>query len=66
MADRVLGGRYQVLDKVGTGGMATKLAAARLAAQAGIDTVVTNGAVPENLYTIIEHGGVGTLFTVKG
>ena len=23
MADRVLGGRYQVLDKVGTGGMAT-------------------------------------------
>ena len=53
-------------SEFGTGGMATKLAAARLAAQAGIDTVVTNGAVPENLYTIIEHGGVGTLFTVKG
>ena len=47
----------------GRGGMATKVAAAKLAADAGIDTVITNGAQPEGIYTIIEGGSVGTLFT---
>ena len=50
-------------SKFGTGGMATKLAAARIANAAGIKTVITNGAIPENIYTIVEHGGIGTLFT---
>lgn len=46
----------------GTGGMKTKLRAAKLAAFQGIDTVITNGKRPEALYDIVEGKSVGTLF----
>jgi glutamate 5-kinase len=47
---------------VGTGGMITKLSAAELATQNGIDMIIANGAVPELLYDIIEGKPAGTLF----
>ncbi|UOO36924.1 glutamate 5-kinase [Oscillospiraceae bacterium CM] len=50
----------------GTGGMQTKLAAAKIATENGIDMVITNGANPRNLYDILEGKGVGTLFRKKG
>lgn len=46
----------------GTGGMRTKLEAAALATANGIDTIVTNGKKPENLYDIVHGKPVGTLF----
>lgn len=46
----------------GTGGMATKLTAARIAMDAGIDMVITNGADMEVLYDIVEGKSVGTRF----
>lgn len=46
----------------GTGGMATKLSAARIAMEAGCDMVITNGARPEELYEIVEGKPVGTRF----
>ncbi len=46
----------------GTGGMATKLSAAREAMGAGIDMVITNGARPEELYKIVEGAEIGTRF----
>ncbi|MCF0141846.1 MAG: glutamate 5-kinase [Parasporobacterium sp.] len=46
----------------GTGGMETKIKAARIAAAAGIDTVIASGADPEILYTIAEGGQAGTRF----
>ena len=46
----------------GTGGMATKLSAARRAMAAGCDMVITNGVQPENLYEIVDGGPCGTLF----
>ena len=46
----------------GTGGMATKLNAAELALEAGIDMVITNGSRPEELYRIVEGEEVGTRF----
>lgn len=49
----------------GTGGMKTKLRAARLATAQGIETVVTNGKRPEALYGILEGKSVGTLFAGK-
>lgn len=49
----------------GTGGMRTKLAAARLATAQGIDTVVTNGKNPSALFDIVEGQRVGTLFYGK-
>jgi glutamate 5-kinase len=47
---------------LGTGGMITKLSAALIAGEAGIETVITNGSRPENLYTAINGGEVGTRF----
>ncbi len=47
---------------LGTGGMATKLAAAQRATAAGVDMVIANGQDPAVLYDIIEGKGVGTLF----
>jgi len=47
---------------LGTGGMATKLRAAQIAGEAGIDMVITNGEKPENLYDIFDGKAVGTRF----
>lgn len=46
----------------GTGGMVTKLHAAEIATEAGIDTVIMNGAYPEDIYKLIDGRQVGTLF----
>ena len=46
----------------GTGGMATKLSAARVAMEAGCDMVITNGCKMENLYGIVERQDIGTRF----
>ncbi len=47
---------------LGTGGMATKLSAAKLCLEAGISTVIANGDDPEKLYDILEGKPAGTLF----
>ncbi len=49
----------------GTGGMVTKLHAARLATEAGVETVIANGQDPEILYKIIDKEDVGTRFAAK-
>ncbi len=49
----------------GTGGMHTKIEAAKIATENGIDMVITNGAYPERLYDIIEGKSVGTFFAGK-
>ena len=46
----------------GTGGMATKLSAARIAMAAGCDMVITNGSRTEDLYGIVEGRDIGTRF----
>ena len=47
---------------LGTGGMATKLSAARIAMEAGCDMVITNGSRMEDLYGIAEGKDIGTRF----
>lgn len=49
----------------GTGGMRTKLNAAEIVCECGIDMVITNGNAPQNLYKIINSEPVGTLFRAK-
>lgn len=46
----------------GTGGMATKIAAAKIALDAGFEMVITNSENVENLYDIVEGRPVGTRF----
>lgn len=49
-------------SSLGTGGMVTKLRAARIAADAGIDMVIANGSNPGLIYDILEGKPVGTRF----
>lgn len=52
-------------SELGTGGMATKLRAAQIANEAGIDMVITNGADPTVLYRIVDGEEVGTRFIAE-
>lgn len=49
----------------GTGGMVTKLHAAKIATDSGIHTVVMNGDSPQDLYKVLEGRQIGTLFRAK-
>lgn len=49
----------------GTGGMRTKLAAAKVALSAGVNMILTNGKDPEILFDILEGKDIGTLFINK-
>jgi glutamate 5-kinase len=46
----------------GTGGMATKLAAARIATSAGVRMVITQGKKPNNISKILQGEAIGTQF----
>ena len=50
----------------GTGGMVTKLHAAQIATQAGIDTIVMNGSAPQDIYKVLEGRQIGTFFKSRG
>ena len=58
-------GKGSTGSKVGTGGMATKLTAARIATAAGSDMVIANGCDFHNIHRIIEGDSCGTLFVGK-
>ncbi len=57
--ERVAGGAGTSL---GTGGMTTKINAAKIASEAGIDMIIMNGNDPELLYDLFENKDVGTIF----
>jgi len=46
----------------GTGGMTTKLQAAKLVTEQGIPMAIVNGKDPDNLYAVLEGKQVGTVF----
>lgn len=52
-------------SNLGTGGMITKINAAQIAVDNGIDMVIMNGKNPDNLYQFFEHEDLGTLFKAK-
>ena len=47
----------------GTGGMVTKLQAAKICMRCGCDMIIANGSNPTNLYDILDGKSVGTTFT---
>lgn len=49
-------------DELGTGGMHTKLTAAKMAVEAGIDAVIADGDEPDVIFNIVEGAVIGTLF----
>lgn len=52
-------------SSLGTGGMRTKINAAEIAVNSGIDMIIMNGDKPEKLYDIFEGKQVGTVFLAK-
>lgn len=55
-------GKPSTGSKVGTGGMATKITAARIATAAGTDMVIANGSDFHTIHKIMEGRDHGTLF----
>lgn len=49
----------------GTGGMITKLQAAKICLACGCEMVIANGNRPDNLYDIMDGKSIGTKFTEK-
>ncbi len=49
-------------SEFGTGGMSTKLNAAKIATASGTDMIIANGANPDLLYAILDGTSVGTRF----
>ncbi len=52
-------------SQFGTGGMITKLNAAKICMDCGCDMIIANGSKPENIYDAIAGKSVGTRFTVR-
>lgn len=52
-------------SKFSTGGMVTKLHAAKIAMDAGIDMIVMNGSAPEEMYKALDGRQIGTFFKGK-
>ncbi len=49
-------------SNLGSGGMATKITAAKIATTAGVDMVIMNGRNPEDLYRLFDGEQIGTYF----
>ncbi len=49
-------------SSLGSGGMATKINAAKIATTAGVDMIIMNGRNPEDLYRLFDGEQLGTLF----
>ncbi|MCX7708325.1 MAG: glutamate 5-kinase [Clostridia bacterium] len=52
-------------SKRGTGGMTTKVSAAKIATAAGVNMVIANGDTPEFIMDIIDGKDIGSLFVAK-
>jgi glutamate 5-kinase len=49
-------------SRFGTGGMSTKITAAKICMEAHIDTLIINGDDPYSIYKIVDGEAIGTLF----
>ena len=63
--EKILSFGQGVNSNVGTGGMRTKLEAAKICMDAGLDMIITNGQKPEALYSILDNESIGTRFVAK-
>jgi glutamate 5-kinase len=52
-------------SSLGTGGMATKLSAAKIAMDAGVDMIIVNGSSPEIIYDAVDGRSVGRSFIAE-
>lgn len=62
LTDEYIGMGKGAGSSVGTGGMQTKLSAARICADSGADMIIANGNDIENIRRIVQGERIGTLF----
>ena len=63
LTDELMGmGKESTGSKVGTGGMSTKLNAAKIATSAGADMIIANGEDVHVIHRIMQGENIGTLF----
>lgn len=65
ITDEIVDAAGETRSDVGTGGMATKVQAARIATRAGCVTVITNGAIEQPLAALV-NGCRHTVFLAEG
>ncbi len=65
ITDEIVNSAKGAGSELGTGGMATKIKAAKLATQSGIDMLIINGNRPKNLYDVFDGNIIGTLFAAE-
>jgi len=65
ITDQILGAAGETRSDIGSGGMATKVQAARIATRAGCATVITSGAIVRPL-SALAAGGKCTVFHAAG
>ena len=64
--NQVFDGAEGADNELGTGGMKTKIEAAKVCYRAGIPMIISNGDNPNHIYEILEGKDVGTLFLPCG
>jgi glutamate 5-kinase len=62
VSDEVVNSAKGVLSNKGTGGMSTKINAAKICLNSNIDMIIAHGQSPQILYQILKGEQVGTLF----
>ncbi|HZJ58115.1 MAG TPA: glutamate 5-kinase [Clostridia bacterium] len=60
--EQTIDGVEDTHNNLGTGGMKTKIEAAKVCHGAGIPMIITNGDDPDHIYEILEGREIGTLF----
>ena len=58
-------GKYVIKQRIGTGGMSTKIKAAKLTTSGGCDMIIANGKDASVLYNIVDGKPVGTRFPAE-
>lgn len=62
ITDEMINSSGDTVSTVGTGGMRTKLEAAKFATEKGINVVVMSGENPANIYELLDGKAIGTVF----
>ncbi|MDR0944202.1 MAG: glutamate 5-kinase [Ruminococcus sp.] len=65
ISDEIVSGAKGAGSNLGSGGMATKIKAAKIVTEAGIDMAIINGKDPKNLYDIFDGKSKGSIFSAK-
>jgi glutamate 5-kinase len=65
ISDEIVSGAKGAGSSLGSGGMATKIKAAKIVTEVGIDMAIINGKDPKNLYDIFDGKAIGSIFSAK-